>query len=147
MSKAFWGVALICLVCVVLFWLFKIVRLIWKRSLRLLHKAFNKEVVRETFPEEAFPSYEISERDFMRIAYKAGYRNPKTEEILVDGSHVEIRFSSQTGYSKFRATLDFELSGRNFGEYTLYNNNPESGTPRHIANIIRSEMRKQVGLY
>lgn len=146
MSKAFWGVALICVVCVILFWLFKIVRLIWKRSLRLLHKAVGKEIVQDKFPEEAFPSYEISERDFMRIAYKAGYRNPKTEEILVDGSRVEIRFSSQTGYSQFSATLDFELSGRNFGEYHLHTNNPESGTPRHIADKIRSEMQKQVGL-
>lgn len=146
MDKSFWAVAFICLVCAILFWLFRIVWLIWKRSTRLLHKAFDKRFSKKPVDDNTKHSYEISERDFTRIAYKVGYRHPKTEEILVDGSSVEIHFLSQSGYSQYDAVVSFELSGPNFGEFNIRTTNPDSTVPKHIAEKIQSEMRKQVGL-
>lgn len=146
MDKSFWAVVFICLVCVILFGFFRIVRLIWKRSIRLLHKAFNREFSEKTIGGKTNSSYEISERDFTRIAYKAGYRHPKTEEILINGSNVEIRFLSQSGYSEYNAVVSFELSGSKFSEFSIRTTNPDSTVPTHIAEKIQSEMRRQVGL-
>lgn len=142
-NNAYWAVAFICLVCVILFWLFKIVKLIWKRTKRLLDRAFQQP---ESSSKFSPPAYSISARDFARIAYKAGYKHPRTEEILVDGGQVQIRFTSQSGYSVYDAYASFELSGQRFGEYSLRSTNADSDVPKHISDKIRSEMRKQIGL-
>ena len=141
-NSAYWAVAFICLVCVILFWFFKIVRTIWKRTIRLLNRAFQHS---ESSPKVSAPVYSIGTRDFARIAYKAGYRHPRTEEILVDGGQVQIRFASQSGYSIYDAYASFELSGQKFGEYSLRSTNIDSDVPKHIADRIQSEMRKHVG--
>lgn len=142
-NSAYWAVAFICLVCVILFWLFKIVKTIWKRTIRLFNKAFQRP---ESSPTVlSTPVYNIDTRDFARIAYKVGYRHPRTEEILVDGGQVQIRFTSQSGYSIYDAYASFELSGQRFGEYSLRSTNVDSDVPKHIADKIQSEMRKHVG--
>lgn len=141
-NNAYLAVTFICLVCVILFWLFKIVRTIWKRTIRLLNRAFQHS---ESSPKVPDPVYSINARDFARIAYKAGYRHPRTEEILVDGGQVRIRFASQSGYSMYDAYALFELSGQRFGEYSLRSTNVDSDVPKHIADKIQTEMRKHVG--
>lgn len=151
MKNGFWAVAFICFVVFILFELFKIARLIWKRSVRLLHKAFDKTIAGDDssnpFPKEAFPTYEIGANDFARIAYKVGYKHPRTEEILVDGTCLRIRFTSQSGMSSYDATVVFELSGRNFGQYTIRSTNLDSDVPKHIADKIQLEMRRFVGFH
>lgn len=94
----------------------------------------------------SIPVYSISERDFARIAYKTGYKHPRTEEILVDGGRIQIRFTSQSGYSIYDAYVSFELSGQRFSEYSLRSTNADSDVPKHIADKIQSEMRKTVGV-
>lgn len=141
--NAFWAIAFICLVCVIFFWLFKIIRLIWKRTKRIINRAFQDQ---ESSPMTSTPVYSISERDFTRIAYKTGYKHLRTEEILVDGRQIQIRFTSQSGYSIYDAYALFELSGQRFGEYSLESTNTDSDVPKHIADKIQSEMRKTVGI-
>ena len=141
-NSAYWAVAFICLVGVILFWLLKIVRTIWKRTIRLLNRAFQHS---ESSPKVSAPVYSIDTRDFARIAYKVGYKHPRTEEILVEGGQVQIRFTSQSGYSIYDAYISFELFGQRFGEYSLRSTNADSDVPKHIADKIQSEMRKHVG--
>lgn len=141
-NSAYWAVVFICLVCIVLVWLFRAVKTIWGRTKRLFNKTFQHT---KSSPIDSAPVYSIDVRDFTRIAYKAGYRHSRTEEVLVEKGQVQIRFASQSGYSFYDACISFELSGRKFGEYSIKSTNADSDVPKRIADKIQFEMRKHVG--
>lgn len=151
--KNYWAVLFICAVCLILIGVFKAIRWVIQKINGIFTHSRNKteesyeELTDASFRRErSAVSYEISQRDFSRIAYKNGYRHLRTEEILVNENHVEIRFLSQSGYSEYRAVIRFELSGEHFGKYQIISNTSDSDVPRHIADKIQLEMRKQVGL-
>lgn len=110
MSAASW---VLVIVLAILIGFFKLVQFFWRKTVKSFRRRKRKpayeEIHVERFPEEAFPDYSISERDFAKIVYKIGYRHPRTEEVLVDGKQVTIQFKSQSGYSIYDAYIMFSL--------------------------------------
>ena len=141
MSKELWAVVFICVVVLLLYWIFKAILFVWRRTKRIARKVLKSEA-----PSPPPPSYEISVRDFMRIAYKVGYRHPRTEEVWINGGQIELKFASQSGFSMNKATISFVLSGADFGSYSIQSTNHDSDVPKHIADKIQSEIRKIVGI-
>lgn len=141
MSKELWAVVFICVVVLLLYWIFKAILFVWRRTKRIARKVLKSEA-----PSAPPPSYEISVRDFMRIAYKVGYRHPRTEEVWINGGQIELKFASQSGFSMNKATISFVLSGSDFGLYSIQSTNHDSDVPKHIADKIQSEIRKIVGI-
>lgn len=135
----------------ILFLLYKLIRF----AIRLTSKGFNaaKNVVGKPryqnydhFPEEAFPSYEISQNEFFKIANKTAYRHPRVENVEISGNTVFIEFSSQTGLSRSHARLIFSLEGASVGKYSIKTDNPDSSVPTHIADRIQATIRTSVGI-
>lgn len=101
---------------------------------------------RDSFPEEAFPFYQISQAEFVKIATKTAYRHPRVEDVDVTGNVVFMEFSSQTGLSRSHAKLTFSLSGTDVGKYSIETDNYDSSIPSHIANKIQLEIRNSIGI-
>lgn len=98
------------------------------------------------FPEDAFPQYSISQNEFSRIAMKTAYRHSRIDNVDIDGNAVVITIISQSGASKSHAKISFVLKGPSIGEYQIRQDNYDTTVPEKIADKIRTEIRKQVGL-
>ena len=77
---------------------------------------------------------------------KTAYRNPRIENVDVDGNSVSIEISSQTGLSVSHARLIFKMSGFEIGSYQIECDNPDTSIPDKIANRIQTEIRNHVGI-
>lgn len=138
-------------ILLILFLIYRIIRLaihIGKKGFQRVEGFVKKAYYQkpERFPEEAFPSYQINQNEFVRIANKTAYRHPKVENVEINGSTVYIEFSSQTGLSRNHAKITFSLTGVTIGKYTITTDNCDSSLPTHIANKIQVEIRNSVGL-
>lgn len=148
MSYGLLGVGFILLI---LFLIYRIIRIaihIGKKGFQRVEGFVNKTFYQkpERFPEEAFTSYQINQNEFVRIANKTAYRNPRVENVEINGNAVFIEFSSQTGLSRNHAKMTFSLTGTSIGKYTITTDNCDSSLPTHIANKIQTEIRNSVGL-
>lgn len=98
------------------------------------------------FPKEDFPRYSIDQNEFSRISTRTAYRHKRIENVDVVENTVSITIVSQTGLSKSHAKMTFALSGRDIGSFQIKRDNYDTTIPEKIAEKIRSEIRKQVGL-
>lgn len=98
------------------------------------------------FPKEDFPRYSIDQNEFSRISTRTAYRHKRIENVDVVENTVSITIVSQTGLSKSHAKMTFSLSGRNIGSFQIKRDNFDTTIPEKIAEKIRNEIRKQVGL-
>ncbi|MBQ6594644.1 MAG: hypothetical protein IJH78_03175 [Clostridia bacterium] len=97
-------------------------------------------------PRTPSPDCAVSESDLSAIAYRGGYRDPRTEEVAVNGREVMIRFRPEGSLSTYEAYMTFVLRGREFAQYSIQSNSPDPELPRQTADRIQYELQMHAGL-
>lgn len=97
-------------------------------------------------PRTPSPDCAVSESDLSAIAYRVGYRDPRTEEVAVNGREVMIRFRPEGSLSTYEAYMTFVLRGQNFAQYSIQSNSPDPELPRQTADRIQYELQMRAGL-
>lgn len=145
MNSSYLAIVFIAIVCMMLYLILKVVLRLWNNMINTIKRSIHQHTKRTiSEPSRSQSSYTIDQNEFARIAYKNGYRNPRTESVVVNGNYVHISFSSQSGQSQFSATIIFETSGSKFGQYVIHSTNPDSGIPKRIAEKIRVDMTTNI---
>lgn len=78
--------------------------------------------------------------DFVALVGAAAKRTPRLEDVRIDGLDVTLQVRSNSGLSRWSATIDFNDYGRLTGKYWLTSENHDSVVPRHFAE----EMQRQI---
>lgn len=92
----------------------------------------------------------ISREEFEVLARKAGKRIQRVKKITIYGPLVECEVESQTGYTSWHFTIDFNNWGHVTGTYWIATENDDSIVPQRLGKILSGlvhDLFNEKGIY
>ena len=108
-------------------------------ALRKNHKDIKErkleEARRKNTPCSFPPS--LTYDDFTKLAKKTAKQFKRLKVSSIDNTTVFLRYSSQSGISKYNASVDYNDYGKITGEYWIKNENNDSQLPEAFAKAMK----------
>lgn len=84
----------------------------------------------------------ITYEDFSDIAYRVKKRIKRIINISISGAVIYCTVESQTGYSNWEFSVDFNNWGHVTGVYWRNSENADSAIPKHFGNLVSGEINQ-----
>lgn len=79
---------------------------------------------------------------FYEFAQNAKKRTPRLKDIDVAGMSIILTIKSNSGLSKWQATVDFSDFGHLTGQYWIKADDDQSIIPEHFAKLMQEQILK-----
>ena len=110
----------------------------WKEEIRAREEAIKREQEEEKRRKSItcrFNKY-IDEKTFNKIVYNLSKRYKRLSVASIENAIINVEYYSQSGITKYQASIDFNDYGQITGEYWLSNENSKSNLPNSFADNL-----------